>query len=437
MSEKRTVTVGADTGGMVRRASTPSKTRLAMREPVVRLFSFSAAIVALHAIVDSFIAPEPGTSASDHLLRGSATLALLALAVAVFAQFRPGGRAALAAALGVLALEGAALAIADAGAVGARGEDWTGFLLLPVGLVLLAAAVVLLWRSRKPGRRRWLRRGGIVVASAIGAYLLVLPLALAILATHRPRASVMPADLGGPYRAVTIRTADGLDLAGWYIQSRNGAAVISYPTRQGKLPQARLLARHRYGVLLLDARGYDGSEGDPNLFGWADAKDIDAAIAWLERRPEVRDGEIGGIGFSVGGEMMLQAASTNNALHAVVSEGAGFRSVREDLLRGPRGWFALPSSALQSAALAVLSGAPPPPSLKDLVPRISPRHVLFVYAGHGAGGEEFNQDFYDAAKAPKAIWRIPEANHVGGYDARPREYEQRVIGFFDRALLAR
>jgi hypothetical protein len=30
-------------------------------------------------------------------------------------------------------------------------------------------------------------------------------------------------------------------------------------------------------VLLLDARGYDGSEGDPNVFGWGAAKDIDAA----------------------------------------------------------------------------------------------------------------------------------------------------------------
>jgi predicted acyl esterase len=39
-----------------------------------------------------------------------------------------------------------------------------------------------------------------------------------------------------------------------------------------------MLVRHGYGVLLLDARGYDGSEGDANLFGWAGARDIDAAV---------------------------------------------------------------------------------------------------------------------------------------------------------------
>ena len=69
------------------------------------------------------------------------------------------------------------------------------------------------------------------------------------------------------------------------------------------------------------------------------------------------------LGFSVGGEMMLQAAASNSGLRAVISEGAGARSIREDLLRGPRGWFALPEAAFQSAALAVMSGTPPPPAL--------------------------------------------------------------------------
>ena len=234
---------------------------------------------------------------------------------------------------------------------------------------------------------------------------------------------------------MTLRTSDGLKLAAWYVPSRNGAAVISYPTRQGKLPQARMLARHGYGVLLLDARGYDGSEGDPNLFGWDDAKDIDAAVAWLQQRPDVKDGRIGGIGFSVGGEMMLQTAASNPGLRAVVSEGAGVRSVREDLLRGPRGWFALPAAAVQAGALTVMSGTRPPPALDDLVAQIAPRPLFLIYAGQGGGGEELNPDYFHAASQPKTLWKIEEAGHVGGLDARPREYEERVIGFFNRFLL--
>ena len=400
----------------------------------VLLFYGAAAVVALHALVDAFVAPEPGTEPRDHLLRGLASLVLLALAALAYPRLPAGGRAALVAVLGVLSLEGAGLATADARAVGARGEDWTGFLLGPVGLVLLTLAAVLLWRSRKPGRFRYLRRGAIALMTVVVAYMLVAPVAIGILATHRPRAAVEPADLGQAYEEVTLRTSDGLHLAAWYVPSRNGAAVISYPTRQGKLAQARMLVRHGYGVLLVDARGYDGSDGDPNLFGWSGANDIDAAVAWLQRRPDVKGGRIGGIGFSVGGEVLLQAAASNTGLRAVVSEGAGARSVREDLLRGPQGWLALPGAAIQTAAVAVMSGTAPPPSLTDLVPRIAPRSTLLIYAGRGAGGEELQPHYYEAARQPKMIWLIPEAGHTGGLSARPNEYERRVVGFFERTL---
>ena len=407
----------------------------ASTQPDVLLFSGAAAAVALHAVVDSFVAPQPGTSPRDHLLRGLASLGLLIASLVIYPRLRAGGKAALALVLGALSLEGAALAIEDARAVGARGEDWTGFLLLPVGVALLGLAAVLLWRSRKPGRFRWLRRAAILVGALLTTYWLILPVAVAILATHRPRAAVQPAALGAPYKQVTLTTRDGLHLAAWYVPSRNGAAVISYPTRTGKVPQARMLVRHGYGVLLLDARGYDGSQGDPNVFGWDDTKDIDAAVAWLQHQRDVRGDRIGGIGFSVGGEMMLQAAASNTALRAVVSEGAGFRSVREDVQRGPRGWFALPETAVQTAAIAVMSGTSPPPPLKELVPRIAPRSVFFIYAGHGAGGEEYNPDLYRAALVPKELWKIGEASHTGGFQARPQQYEHRVVGFFNRALL--
>jgi uncharacterized protein len=408
-----------------------------MRERGFEVFAAAAVLVALHTAADAFFFPERGTSWSDHLLPGLATLAVLAAAVAVYALARAGVRALLALVLGGLALEGFVLAVVDAWNVGARGDDWTGFLLAPAGGALCLLGVVLLWRSRKPGRLRWLRRAGLALGGLVAVDVLVAPVAMAILATHRPRQPVTPAALGRPYRQVTLQTSDGLRLAAWYVPSRNGAAVISYPSRKGKLPQARMLVRHGYGVLLLDARGYDGSDGAPNMFGWGESKDIDAAVAWLRARTDVRDGRIGGIGFSVGGEMLLEAAAENPQLRAVVSEGAGMRSVREELLHGARSVPALPAQAVQTAALTVLSGTAPPPSLDDLVAKIAPRPVFLIYAEHGAGGEDLNPDYYRAAAQPKQLWRVAGAHHTGGYQADPGAYERRVVGFFDHALLGR
>lgn len=221
-------------------------------------------------------------------------------AILLWPHLRPGAQAAVAIVLGALAIEGAALAVADARAVGARGDDWTGFLLAPAGLALVVLGVAILWASRKPSGHRYARRALLGAGAVVGAFVLVVPLGVAIGATHRPRAAVPAAvDLGRPYRDVRIRTRDGLELAGWYVPSRNGAAILSFPTRKGKLPQARMLVRHGYGVLLLDMRGYEGSESDPNAFGWGAARDVDAAVAWLRRQPEVERDRVGGIGFSV------------------------------------------------------------------------------------------------------------------------------------------
>jgi hypothetical protein len=52
------------------------------------------------------------------------------------------------------------------------------------------------------------------------------------------------------------------------------------------------------------------------------------------------------------------------------------------------------------------------------------------------GGENTRgPKYYAAAGEPKAIWKVPGSRHTGGMDARPAEYERRVIDFFDRSLL--
>ena len=89
-----------------------------------------------------------------------------------------------------------------------------------------------------------------------------------------------------------------------------------------------------------------------------------------------------------------------------------------------------------TAALTVFSNHGPPPPIVNRIGRIAPRSVFLIYAEHGIGGEDVRQPkYYAAAGEAKAIWRVAGANHTGGIEAQPAEYEQRVIAFFDRALL--
>ena len=66
---------------------------------------------------------------------------------------------------------------------------------------------------------------------------------------------------------VEFTTADGLQLVGWYVPSRNGAAVISYPGRTSTQERARMLGRHGDGVRRLGSglEHVDAEPGDGRL----------------------------------------------------------------------------------------------------------------------------------------------------------------------------
>ena len=111
--------------------------------------------------------------------------------------------------------------------VGASGDDYTGLLAIPAGLILLAVGVVTLWRSRRLderlprryGRRALIGVGGLVVADGRG-----LPAGHLLRAdAHRPRGRAR-AQLGADFEEVSFTTDDGLELTGWYVPSRNRAA---------------------------------------------------------------------------------------------------------------------------------------------------------------------------------------------------------------------
>ena len=395
--------------------------------------------IALHIVDDNYLQPQPGTSPADHLMSGLVPVGILVGVAVLYPRLRAGLRAAVAMTFGALGIAfgapGAYLVLHGS----ASGADFTGLLSILAGVVLLVLGPVTLWRNRRTGgtrRRRYLRRtletvGGVLAGLLVFVYVLF-PVGFSYGYTHLGRTGAPPA-IGVPYESVTVTTSDGLDLVARYVPSKNGAAIVIFPGASA-VKEARMLVDNGYGVLMLDPRGQGKSEGD--LVRWAGDRDLLAAAKYLQGRPDVDPDRIGALGSSVGGEILLGAAAQSTAFKAVVSEGAGFPLGDVDL-DGVEGFVARPSWAMMELANTVFSNHGPPESIVESIGEISPRSVFLIYADPGMGGETVRQPkYFAAAGEPKSIWLVPGAEHTGGIDVAPAEYERRVAGFFDEALPA-
>lgn len=419
------------------RSSPWERVTAARAESKVATAAFAA--IALHVLDDTLFQPEPGTSAADNLVSGLVPVAILVGAAVAYPRLRPGLRAALATVLGLFGLvAGSVEAIYYGPDEGLSGDDFTGLLAAAGGLVLLLLATRAAWRGRRRDGsrvRRYAVRAALVVAWALAGFFVLFPLFLSYGFTHVARLETPSGNLGAPYEPVSFHARDGLRLDGWFVPSRNGATVIVYPGKKGTQSHARMLVRHGFGVLVFDRRGEGTSEGDPNAFGWGFDQDLLGALAYLRGRDDVDARRIGGLGLSVGGEAFLQTAAETSRLGAVVSDGAGSRSVREDTVHTsvqklPEILF----SSVMTAGMTVFSDRLPPPNLEALAGRIEQTPVFLIYATRGAGGEDNQPQYYAALRGPKQIWKI-DTTHTHGLSARPREYERRVTAFFDRTLL--
>jgi uncharacterized protein len=398
-----------------------------------RAFTVAMAAIGLH-LVDSRVGA--ARSFTWFLLDGLLTGAGVLLAVALF---RHSGRARR----GLLALlAGSAATIAGLGTTAARiwkmgpaGIDVTGLVSLLVGLTLLALGAATVIRAA----RGWRRLLALPVAALSLLYVFA-PLTLAVYLTNVPRAMLggrSPADEGLPYRDVTVTARDGTRLAGWYVPSRNGAAVVvlhgSGSSRLNILDHVGVLGRAGYGVMALDARGHGASDGEPMDVGWLAHVDIEAGVSFLARQRDVDPGRIGVVGISLGGTGALTAAAEDPRIAAVVAEGVAVTSTADAVTLPVDRWWIVPFYWMASTGADLLSPADPPPAMEDAAARMAPRPLLLI-SGRSADETFLNRRLREVSGPATELLALPDTKHSLGIWSHPERWTARVLGFLDRAL---
>lgn len=402
------------------------------------LFRSAAAAVVLHFVDEALLDPPAGTHVGDHW-----SVLALAAAVAGVAGFYPRLPAVVRALLGFvfvpLAGTGAAMHVMDARWNGAHGSDFTGLLLIPAAAAFVVAAVLAV--LSRPRARSWPWRIGRWALTAIVALLLLLfvslPIAVGVAQTRKPGQAIPESAFRIRHEMVTLHTRDGLDLAGWYVPSKNGAAIVVVHggggDRRGSRRHAAMLARHGYGVLLYDARGRGESEGSPNAQGWTWQADVSAALDFLSQRKDVDPGRIGGLGLSTGADVLLEASAKDPRLKAVVLDGSTTRSLADvSHLKASDAISGIPYWAVAYGTIAALDQSLPGEPLVDLARQLAPKPALFI-ASNELGEPVVNRKYAVAYGDLGALWRV-DAGHTRGLAEHPQEYERRVIRFFDKSL---
>jgi dienelactone hydrolase len=377
------------------------------------------------------------------IARAAVTVALTALAVrAARAGGRRRGLVAFSIGLPATAV-GVGIGLPYLSKTGLTGITVAGLTVFFAGLILFvvgAAAVVRLVQ----GWRRFVVGPALILAVSLA----VLAFGQAIAATNVPPTSLgsrTPADVGLRYEDVGFRTADDVMLSGWYVPSRNGAAVVmlhgSGSTRSTLIDRAAVLARHAYGVLLVDARGHGRSGGRAMDFGWYGDEDVAAAVTFLESRPDVDADRIAVLGTSMGGEEAIGAAAGDDRIKAVVAEGATNRTTGDKAwLSDAYGWRGSVQEGLEWLiynTADLLTDADQPSTLRRAAEAAAPRPLLLI-AG-GAMPDEGKAGRYIQQAAPDSVelWVVPDSGHTQAPDTHPTEWEQRVTRFLDDALSER
>ena len=251
-----------------------------------------------------------------------------------------------------------------------------------------------------------------------------------------------PADRGLVFEDLSATSSDGTVLRGWFIPADGPRLILvqhGYKDRlQSMLTLAELLHRHGYQVMLMCVRAHDRSDGDRIFMGQREIPDMETWASIAEAKPGVDREKVGMFGVSMGGSLAIQYTASHHDVKALVADSA-FSSLEDTIDTSVKFFTGLPSFPFGPMIRfwAEREGGFDPRAVdaKKWIANVSPRPVLIMQGGADeVVSASSGQRLFDVAREPKEFWFEPAVGHGKFLKMMPAEFEQRVVGFFDRYL---
>ena len=246
--------------------------------------------------------------------------------------------------------------------------------------------------------------------------------------------SVGPIPKYPPLDRVSFASESGSTLHGWFgrREEQAGGIVLLHGIRANRnsmLGRARFLYDAGYSVLLFDFQAHGESVGEQITFGFVEALDARAAVAFL--RQQLPDEPIAAIGSSLGGAACVLGSEPID-VDALVLEAVypDIRQAIKNRLRlrfGRAGEWLAPLLTLQIKPRTGID-------VEDLRPAASIAAIqapLLIVAGELDERTTVadSQQLFEAAPEPKQLWVVPGARHANFHRYASTTYEETVLQF--------
>ena len=289
-----------------------------------------------------------------------------------------------------------------------------------------------------------------VAALLLGAVLAVAGLCAAVLVVGLHLSAPRQTGIGAPppelptAESVSIPSASGSVLRGWWLPGRPGAGAVVLmhgvgANRLQHVRRARLLADRGFAVLLFDFQAHGESAGRRITYGKLEGLDAAAAVAYTRTRaPGER---IAAVGMSLGGAAALLGPAPL-PVDALVLESV-YSTINAALDNRLRVALGPVVGAIAVPVLGPLFRLLLPPILgvqsQELRPvdRIAAVTVPVLIASGAADAYTTaaeTEALFAGVRSARELWLVPGAGHEDLQRFDPVGYDRVVVGFLERIL---
>ena len=247
-----------------------------------------------------------------------------------------------------------------------------------------------------------------------------------------------PSDL--PIQQVDIPYAGAKYVSGWFAGKPDMPGILLLHSvrsdRREMLGRARFLFEAGFSVLLIDLQGHGESSGEYITFGVREAQGVRAATQYL--REKTNNQKIGVIGMSLGGAATLLGEAP------IIVDAVVLEAVYSDIKKAVQNRLAIRFGKIGEILEPLLTWQIEP-RLGIPLEKLSPVNAIVelkvpVMIIGGSDDRhtllEESELLFKQASEPKRFWTVEGAAHQNFHSYAPKEYEERVLGFFEQYLLS-